>query len=128
MSKYILDTDVIIYHLRGTQQLNSEWISGGTAISIVTLGELLYGAKKSNKPKKSMRLITQFIDTFSLEILSLDETTMVEYAKQRSRLERKGRKLDNFDLLIGVTAKQHSKVLVTNNKRHFSRIDGLEIV
>jgi len=75
-----------------------------------------------------MRLITQFIDTFSLEILSLDETTMVEYAKQRSRLERKGRKLDNFDLLIGVTAKQHSKVLVTNNKRHFSRIDGLEIV
>jgi tRNA(fMet)-specific endonuclease VapC len=49
------------------------------------------------------------------------------YAKERCRLERIGRRVDDFDLLIGATAIHHGLTLVTNNTKHFQRLNGIKL-
>lgn len=50
------------------------------------------------------------------------------YAKEKVRLRKIGKPMhDEFDLLIGVTAKENKLVLVTDNTRHFNQIDGIKI-
>jgi predicted nucleic acid-binding protein len=49
------------------------------------------------------------------------------FAKERGRLRAAGSLIGDFDLLIGVTAIQNDLTLLTNNRRHFERINGLNI-
>ena len=49
------------------------------------------------------------------------------YAKTKKSLETVGKRLDEFDLLIGATANFHSLAIATLNLRHFKRIPGLRI-
>ncbi|MCL5676117.1 MAG: PIN domain-containing protein [Patescibacteria group bacterium] len=125
--KYLLDTDIIINHLKGKQSLNAKILSGELFISIITYGELLYGAYKSLRINKSLDTISDFLRDFSIKILTLEQATMKEYAQNKVLLEKKGTKLDNFDLLIASTAKVNSCRLITKNLKHFQRFPGLTL-
>lgn len=124
---YQLDTDVIIYHLRGQKQLNPNWLNKDTAISVITLGELLYGAQKSNQVNKSISIVKSFLDDFNLKVIPLDSKLIESYSHHKAKLEKAGNKLDDFDLLIGITAKENNLILATNNHTHFQRINGLKL-
>ena len=92
-------------------------------ISELTLGELYFGAFKSEKKK-------HFDDV--IEILKLFEQVPIsyclrEYGDIRWQLERSGQKLDSMDLLIGATALHGGFVLVTGNVKHFERIPNITI-
>ena len=52
---------------------------------------------------------------------------MSKFAAIKVYLEKKGKRLEDFDLLIAVTALVNNLTLVTYNKRHFERIEGLII-
>ena len=69
--KYLLDTDVVINHLRGKKIINEKIITSGSFISIITYGELLYGAYKSLNKEKSLNLISAFLNDLSIKIISL---------------------------------------------------------
>lgn len=125
--KYLVDTDVIVNQLRGKSQLKEQIVKNGIAISIITFGELLYGAYKSTNKENSLAIISGFISDLQVEILGLNQKIMHGYAKIKISLESVGKRLDEFDLLIGETAKVHSLSLVTQNIRHFSRIPDLQI-
>ena len=43
------------------------------------------------------------------------------YAKEKARLRKKGTPIDDFDLLIGVTAITHNLIMATNNTGHFKK-------
>lgn len=124
---YLLDTDVIVNHLRGREKLNKKIAKENLAISILTFGELLYGAYKSSNKDSTIQLVQNFIQDFSIEIITLDKKIMYIYAQIKSELEMAGQKLDDFDLLIGATATNSSYALVTQNIRHFQRIPNLRI-
>ena len=53
--------------------------------------------------------------------------TLDLYAKEKSRLRKAGATIDDFDLLIGVTAVTHNLILVTNNTNHFKGINGINL-
>lgn len=125
--KYLLDTDVIINHLKGKQSLNKEVLTGELFISVITYGALLYGAYKSSRVKKTLDIISDFLRDFSIKILTLEQATMREYAQNKAWLEKKGTKLDNFDLLIASTARVNSCTLLTGNVKHFQRFPGLSL-
>ena len=125
--KYLLDTDIVINHLRKKVMIKEVILEGGAAISIITLGELLYGAQKADNPEASITKLESSLSILELEIISLNKNIMIEFAITKSRLEKLGQRLDDFDLLIAATAKAHSLTLVTNNIRHFSRIPNLQI-
>jgi len=49
------------------------------------------------------------------------------YARIRRLLEIKGRRLDDFDLLIGAAAVENGLTLVTDNAKHFSRFPDIKL-
>ena len=124
--KYLADTDILIDHLRGQKLLDQDTISEGLGMSIISLGELLHGAHKSNNPERSLEKINKI---FGLGVMveNLSHEIMDTYARLKVELERKGQKLDEFDLLIAATARVNSLILVSRNLQHFKRIKGLKL-
>jgi predicted nucleic acid-binding protein len=51
-----------------------------------------------------------------------------EYARLKCPLRKAGMTIDDFDILIAATAIVKGLTVVTNNEKHFSRIEGLKIV
>ncbi len=49
------------------------------------------------------------------------------FADIKATLRKRGMLIEDLDLLIAATARRHELVLVTNNRAHFGRIDGLRI-
>ena len=62
-----------------------------------------------------------------VSFVGIDEETCKLFGKERGRLRAIGKSVADFDLIIGVTARQHGLTLLTNNRRHFENIDGLQI-
>ena len=86
------------------------------AISEITEAELRIGAERGQRPAYQHTLIDQLIAAMP----ALPITPAIRlYAGERARLRASGRKLQDFDLLIGTTALAHGLAVVTNNLRHF---------
>ena len=76
-------------------------------------------------PEASLQGLTLFLRGFS--VLGLDIETCKAFAHERGSLRAAGRMIGDFDLLIGLTARQNALTLMTNNRRHFERIGDLKI-
>lgn len=124
--KYLLDTDIVIDHLRRKNSIREEILDIG-AISIITLGELIYGVYKSRDPQKSLVILNEDLQILDLKIMDINETIVAEFGKMKADLEIKGERLDDFDLLVAATAKMSNLILVTRNIKHFKRIKGLQL-
>ena len=62
-----------------------------------------------------------------MTVIGIDEESCRLFGKERGRLRAERKMISDFDLLIGVTARQHGLTLLTNNRRHFENIQGLRI-
>jgi tRNA(fMet)-specific endonuclease VapC len=125
---YLLDTDTIIYNLKGELKVHENpllHVNDLLQISIITLMELYYGAYKSQHVDANIAKIKTLEQ--SLDILITGQETAEIFGKLKSKLELSGNRLDDFDLIIASTALTHNLVLVTNNEKHFQRIEGLKL-
>ena len=128
-SGYLLDANICIYIQRRKpdevldrfQKLKP----GDAAISVVTWGELLYGAEKSRQRKKALQLLEEF-QTF-IPVLSMPEKAGKMYGAIRAVLESNGTPIGNNDLWIAAHAKAAGLTVVTNNEREFRRVPGLKV-
>lgn len=94
------------------------------AISEITLAELVFGAEKSNNPKKNHEIIEEFIN--QITILPIIDAILI-YGKEKVRLQNLGKMISDFDLLIGCTALENNLIMVTENLKEFERIQNLEL-
>lgn len=125
---YLLDTDTIIYWIKGNKNISNKITSIGfnnISSSITSKTELYYGAYKSNKKEKNLEIITKL--TRKIQFLDFNDSCQQHFGKLKVELEKKGMIIDDFDLMIAATAISYDLVLITNNIRHFSRIDNLVI-
>ncbi len=122
-----LDSNVIVPVLRGDENLRRMIDSrlGNLAVSAFVVGELRYGALKSNKVEVNLRDIDELLEL--VPIVPFDANCARVYSQIRVDLERIGRKTGELDLLIASVALAHGATLVTHNKKHFEAIDGLVI-
>lgn len=125
--KYLLDTDIIVDHLRRKTSIGEKILGYGVAISIINLGELIYGAYKSVHPQESLITLKEDLHILDFEIINLNEVIIAEFGRIKADLEVKGERLDDFDLLIAATAVVNNLILVTRNMKHFKRIAGLKL-
>lgn len=129
--KYLLDTNIIVGYLRdkpGKRELIKKlFTAGDLAVSLITYGELEYGARKAKEYTTEKEKVEQCFNDLGIEVLSLKKATMEIFAKTKRNLELKGSGLDDFDLLIGATALENNIVLVTDNAKHFNRLPGLNV-
>lgn len=128
-TRYLLDTNICIYIQR---QKPEEVLArfqkikpGDAAVSVITWGELLYGAEKSRQRKNALLLLEEF-RTF-VPVLPMPENAGNTYGAIRSALEAKGRLIGNNDLWIAAHAKAAALTIVTNNEREFKRVPGLKV-
>lgn len=128
MSKYLLDTNVIVDLLRGKSSISESILSKGASISVITLSELYYGANKSNDFNKHLNQVKELVDDLDLNLVDFDENSSEIYGRIKSDLERKGERLEDLDLLIASTAISEGSVLVTNNLKHFNRIKDCSVI
>ena len=126
---YLLDTDWAVDHLndieRVTQRL-AELAPEGIAISIVSVAELYDGVINGANPERDDSALRVFLSGF--ELIDLDIETCRIFAREKGRLRAAGMPIADFDLLIGATALRHGLTLLSNNRRHFGRLPGLNII
>ena len=125
---YLLDTDTIIYSLKGHEAVQrnlSTHIDDPMSLSVISLMELYYGAYKSQKVTSNISKIRILEKTF--EIIPAGTENAEIFGLLKSDLEKSGSPLDDFDLIIAACAMTYNLTLVTNNYRHFERIDGLKL-
>jgi tRNA(fMet)-specific endonuclease VapC len=125
---YLIDTDVIIYSLRNNQTVHLNFQRNKAipkAISVVTYGELVYGARKSRLTQKNLAAARRIAEIFP--ILDITPSVMDTFGELKALLELEGNRIDEMDLLIASTALCHNMILVTNNTKHFGRIEGLKL-
>lgn len=127
MKKYLLDTNICIYYLKDKFNIKKRIEEVGLsncAISELTIAELKFGIENSEKKEKNKETIEEFIN--SISIIPLISSFDV-YAKEKVRLRKQRKIIDEFDLLIGCTAVANNMILVTNNEDHFNRIKDIKI-
>lgn len=126
-SKYLLDTNVCISLLRGNRDVARKLIETGEGccyLSVITLYELMFGAYNSGHEQREIGKVKEFVNRF-LVVSLLDSAE--EYALRKTQLRSAGIMIDEFDLLIAATALFGDYILVTDNVKHFQRIEGLRI-
>lgn len=125
---YLLDTDHCIFLLRRHEAVCREFsqLSSQPAyVSIIMVGELLFGAYRSERPEQNGAEINRFLD--SIPALPLNRSSMDRFARIKAELHRRGQRLEDPDILIAATAMEHDLTLVSHNTNHYQRIDGLRL-
>jgi tRNA(fMet)-specific endonuclease VapC len=98
----------------------------GLRLSIISIAELYEGVFNSTNPERNERELQHFLQDVST--VQLDEETCRIFGRERANLRRAGRIITDTDLLIAATALRRNLTLLTNNRRHFERVDGLTII
>lgn len=127
MEKFLLDTNICIFFLKGKYNLNRQFEKIGLencCISEVTLAELKYGAECSERIAENMKMVDDFANTITIVPIF---NSLNIYAKEKAKLRKKGILIDDFDILIGSTAVANNFILVTENEKHLKRISKIEI-
>ena len=127
MKKYLLDTNICIYFIKGLYNLDKKIESSGSDncfISEITVAELKFGVENSKHPDENRKVLDRFLE--GIKIIPIFNS-LDHYAKEKSRLKKTGKTIDDFDLLIGSTAVTNNLTVVTNNIKHFGRIKDIKI-
>jgi tRNA(fMet)-specific endonuclease VapC len=125
---YLLDTDTLIYWVKGNKTISHKVLSIGfhnINASDISKAELYYGAYKSKKLNENLLTIRNLSER--IQFLTFHEHAQMTFGKVKADLERMGKRLDDIDLMIGCTALAHDLILVTNNIGHMERIPNIKI-
>ena len=128
MSKYLLDTNVCVFFLRERKSIVEQILNKGIDncfISEITVSELLYGVECDEYNfKENREKVNEFINIFTVIPIT---NVLIEYARQKAFLRRKGNLIDDMDLFIGATAIANDMILVTDNEKHLNRLLNIKI-
>lgn len=126
---FMLDTDIVSYirkrHLPQVRVRFERLKAGEAVLSVVTYGELLYGALRSQNRDKAILQLEEL--TAMLPVLALESESSQHYGEIRAELAARGEIIGNNDLWIAAHARSQGLILVTNNEREFKRVRGLKI-
>jgi tRNA(fMet)-specific endonuclease VapC len=126
MNGNLVDTNVIIKLLNGDQKAVEVFDSlKGIYISVITAGELFYGAQKSSRIDENFMLFNSFLSEYS--ILEINESVSHEYGKVKANLVRQGINIPENDIWIAATAICYDLALVTYDD-HFKNVENLNVI
>ena len=129
---YLLDTDVLSNLLKRSPSI--ALIAKLAAVPVdwqftssITLGELLYGARRQGPRAGDLldRIETRLLP--ELPVLPFDAVAARRYGEVRTELERRGTPLGDADLRIAAIALARGLTVVTGNIRHFQRVPRLRV-
>ena len=125
---YLIDTDILIYSLKNQPQVKENFQKHALkpkAISVVSYGELYFGAVKSKYSENNLAAVRRISELFPL--IDVTRSVMETFAEIKATLQKSGNPLPDLDLIIAATALSVNYTLVTNNERHFRKVADLKI-
>jgi len=128
MKKYLIDSDILIYFLKGKQEVVerlSQIPLDDLYISRINYTELMYGAYNSSKINQNLKVIEPFLESFT--VLEFTKASSLIFAKEKARLKKSGNIIADMDLMIASIAIENDCTLISNNMKHFERIQNLEL-
>ena len=128
-TRYLLDTNICIYIAKGQQLAVRHRFEAHTlnelAMSIITVGELRFGAEKSQSRERALATMAQLVQM--IQPCALPMAAAEHYGHVRATLQQQGLPIGNNDLWLAAHALAEGWTLVTNNTREFSRVPGLRV-
>ncbi len=124
----VLDSDILIYFLKGKKEIVDEVLSIPTDelyTTRINYTELYYGAYNSSRVNQNLEKIEPFLKNF--KILEFDENSSHIFAKLKARLKKEGNIIADMDLMIASITIANKQELFTNNVRHFERVKELKV-
>lgn len=98
------------------------------AMSVITLGELHFGAAKSDDPAKSLQrleALRKVVRVLGFDAPNVDGLVR-HYGEIRAALEIMGQRIGYEDTWIAAHGRSLGATVVTNNRREFERVPGLK--
>ena len=127
--RYLLDTNICNYIAKHNppevRERFARHAASELAMSMITLGELRFGAEKSQMRERALGSIQSLAQLITLAPLS--ETAGEHYGQIRAELQKSGQIIGNNDLWLAAHARAEGWILVTNNEREFARVAGLQV-
>lgn len=127
--RYLLDTNICIYIAKGQPLAVRHRFEKHTlnelAMSTITVGELRFGAEKSQFRERALATLDQLVQMIRPSALPM--AAAEHYGQIRSALQRQGLPIGNNDLWLAAHALAEDWILVTNNTREFERVPGLRV-
>lgn len=121
MSKFLVDTTLLIENLRGNQKAKIFLQDDSPYISTVSKAELIQGSRDNKELMAAMKLCK------SLSEIAIDK----KISNKAIELMKKfylSKSLRFLDALIAATALENKLSLITGNLKHFKFIEGLTTV
>ena len=129
MESFLLDTDTIIYWIKNKYPQIGQMIekvgSQNIFVSSISIAELFYGAHNSEQKQKNLKLIAELVE--EVNIIDFDSFAGGCFGEIKANLRSKGELINDSDLFIAAIAISNDLILVTNNEKHFQRIEKLKI-
>ena len=128
MEKYLIDSDILIYFLKGKKEVVEKLTqipNDDLYISRINYTELIYGAYNSSKINHNLKVIEPFLEKF--KVLEFTKDSSLIFAKEKARLKKNGNIIADMDLMIASIAIENSCTLISNNLKHFERIQNLKL-
>ena len=126
---YMLDTNALIMAIRHPDRpvlpRLIQHVGKDVCISVITLAEMEYGAKKSRNPRMTRIGLYKFLA--GIPILDFNTDAAKHFGDIFGDLEMKRMRISDRDTMIAAHARSIGAVVVTNNVREFSRVEGLKI-
>ncbi len=125
--KYLLDTCTVSDFVKGRPGVLSRikaTVPNLLAISSITLMEIEFGlALNPHRARKLAPVINAFLG--SITTFSFDEADSLAAAGVRASLQRKGKSIGSYDVLIAGCGLARGLIVVTSNVTEFQRVGGL---
>ena len=129
MPRYLLDTNICIFIAkRKPREVLDRFETldaGDVAISLVTYGELVYGAMRSTLQPETMATITRLAE--AIPVLPMTVDTATHYGAIRAFLAAAGTKIGNDDLWTAAHARAAGLTLVTSDETGFRHVPDLRV-
>jgi len=127
--KYALDTNIITYYLKGNEKILDKVDKEAKDDNIIIPPFAYFEVKKWLMAVNSKTKLQAFeklfekcgIDAIKKEMLDLSLSIHI-------KLRNNGITVDDGDLLIAAYCIQNNYILVSNNKKHFEKIENLQLV
>jgi len=126
--KYLIDTDILIHHLMNNPKVVAKFKStdyDDMATSMINYMELLFGAYHSERKEENLRRIKNFLD--NIRIINMNKKSAEIFAQTKAKLKKQRNLIPDMDMMIASICLANDLILVTNNTKHFQRIEGLSL-
>jgi tRNA(fMet)-specific endonuclease VapC len=127
MKRCTLDTNIISAFLKKDLRVVSrvsDYLESfdRLTINIISYYEILRGLKDLGNEEK-LRKFEEFVQ--ENEFISIGKDTVIKAAEIYAYLKKQGNLIEDADILMASIAIVENSVLVTNNIKHFERIESL---